>query len=91
VRSVRPKVCRIQQQQGEAKTVENENEKKKLFVASYFATNSSTGSCFVDGGCTNHMTFDQKLFKNLDKIVVSKVRIGNGSMNCSKIQRNDGK
>ncbi|KAI4353686.1 hypothetical protein L6164_002617 [Bauhinia variegata] len=29
-------------------------------------------------GCTNHMTHDQKLFKELDKTIVSKVKIGNG-------------
>lgn len=92
MRSVRPhEKWRTQQQQGEAKTVEDENEKEKLLVTSYFAINSSTESCFVDSGYTNHMTFDQKLFKELDKIVVSKVRIGNGSMNCSKRQRNNGK
>ncbi|XP_047260382.1 uncharacterized protein LOC124893422 [Capsicum annuum] len=29
-------------------------------------------------GCTNHMTSDQKLFKELDRFVISKVKIGNG-------------
>jgi len=32
----------------------------------------------VDSGCTNHMTNDQKLFKELDKTIISKVKIGNG-------------
>lgn len=45
----------------------------------YFTTNNSTESWLIDSGCRNHITFDQKLFKELDKIVVSKVRIANGA------------
>ncbi|RVW45664.1 Retrovirus-related Pol polyprotein from transposon RE1 [Vitis vinifera] len=33
----------------------------------------------IDSGCTNRMTYDQGLFKELDKTVTSKVRIGNGA------------
>jgi len=32
----------------------------------------------IDSGCTNHMTADLSLFKDLDKSYMSKVRIGNG-------------
>ncbi|XP_028119242.1 uncharacterized protein LOC114316765 [Camellia sinensis] len=32
-----------------------------------------------DSGCTSHMTYDQELLKELDKIAISKVRIGNGA------------
>ncbi|GAA0169216.1 hypothetical protein LIER_40722 [Lithospermum erythrorhizon] len=32
----------------------------------------------VDSGCTNHLTGDKELFRELDKSQVSKVRIGNG-------------
>ena len=32
---------------------------------------------FIDSGCTNHMTYDQGLFKEIDKTVTSKVIIGN--------------
>ncbi|XP_016667265.1 uncharacterized protein [Gossypium hirsutum] len=35
-------------------------------------------SWLVDSGCTNHMTYDEKLFKDLDRSLKSKVRIGNG-------------
>jgi len=34
----------------------------------------------VDSGCTNHMTHDQELFRELDKAHVSKVRICNGDL-----------
>ena len=51
---------------------------EQLFVVSCFATSSSLESWLIDSGCTNHMTCDQGLFKELDKTVTSKVRIGNG-------------
>ncbi|XP_016669911.2 uncharacterized protein [Gossypium hirsutum] len=35
-------------------------------------------SWLVDSGCTNHITFDEKLFKDLDRSLKSKVNIGNG-------------
>jgi len=34
----------------------------------------------MDNGCTNHMTHDQELFRELNKSQVSKVRIGNGDL-----------
>jgi len=57
----------------------DKQEKDQLFVATCFTT--SDNSCYswlIDNGCTNHMTNDHKLFKELDKTVVSKVKIGNG-------------
>jgi hypothetical protein len=50
-----------------------------LFTASCFASNHSTESWLIDSGCTNHMTYDRELFKELDKSVISKVKIGNGA------------
>lgn len=74
------RICKSQQQQGEAKTtVEQPQEEEQLFVASCFATSSSTESWLIDSGCTSHMTYDQELFKELDKTAISKVRIGNGA------------
>jgi hypothetical protein len=35
-------------------------------------------SWLIDSGCTNHMTADVSLFRDLDKSYLSKVRIGNG-------------
>ncbi|KAL4016732.1 hypothetical protein IC575_024389 [Cucumis melo] len=32
----------------------------------------------IDGGCTNHMTHDKELFKDLKPTNITKVRIGNG-------------
>jgi len=56
-----------------------EQEDEQLFVATRFATsNSSSDSWLIDSGCTNHMTNNLKLFKELDKTIVSEVKIGNG-------------
>ena len=58
--------------------VANEEEEEQLFVASCFATCHSSEKWLIDSGCTNHMTFDRDLFKELDTSAVSKVKIGNG-------------
>ncbi|RVW71671.1 hypothetical protein CK203_052100 [Vitis vinifera] len=43
-----------------------------------FANKSTSESWLVDSGCTNHMTNNQDLFRELDRTAISKVRIGNG-------------
>ncbi|GAV57823.1 hypothetical protein CFOL_v3_01359 [Cephalotus follicularis] len=48
-------------------------------MPSCFATSSSIEICLIDSGCTSHMTYDQELFRELDKAAISKVRIGNGA------------
>lgn len=63
------------QQQGEAKVTEDQSQVVELFVASCFAMKNSTESFFVDNGCTNHMTYNLDLFKELNKMIVSKFRI----------------
>ena len=73
------RICKSQQQQGEVKVVVEELQDEELFVVSCFATNSSPETWLIDSGCTNHMTYDQRLFKELNKTVTSKVRIGNGA------------
>ncbi|KAJ8635046.1 hypothetical protein MRB53_009313 [Persea americana] len=40
---------------------------------------SSKESWLIDSGCTSHMTYNQELFKELDKTAISKVKIGNGA------------
>ncbi|XP_027343406.1 uncharacterized protein LOC113855977 [Abrus precatorius] len=81
------KICKSNSQQ---KTVTQENvqqknvaqvadeEEQQLFVATCFAASNSNEKWLIDSGCTNHMTFDRDLFKELDTSIVSKVTIGNG-------------
>jgi len=47
-------------------------------VSCFSTSNSSTDSWLIDSGCTNHMTNNQDLFKELDRTVISKVKIENG-------------
>lgn len=69
----------------EAKISMEHQEEDQLFVATCFATsNSLCDSWLIDSGCTNHMTNDHKLFKEVEKIVVSKVKTENGDFNSVK-------
>lgn len=72
-------VCKnkTQQQDADAQVV-NEEEEDPLFDASCFASNVSSESQLIDCGCTNHMTYDKGLFKELKPTKVAKVRIGHG-------------
>ncbi|KAE8729670.1 receptor-like protein 12-like [Hibiscus syriacus] len=67
------KICKSKEkyQQSEAQFVEKKED--KLFVASYFATSIANESWLIDSGCTNHMTHDIELFKELNNAVVSQV------------------
>ena len=47
-------------------------------MATCLASKHASDYWLIDNGCTNHMTKDENLFKQLDKSSVFKVRIGNG-------------
>ncbi|KAJ8898809.1 hypothetical protein K2173_007234 [Erythroxylum novogranatense] len=55
-----------------------DHEEEQLFVATCLAASHSSDKWLIDSGCTNHMTFDRDLFKELDTSIISKVKIGNG-------------
>ncbi|XP_019430190.1 PREDICTED: uncharacterized protein LOC109337631 [Lupinus angustifolius] len=78
------KICKSQQQQGQAKVVEDQPQKEQLFPVSCLATNYSTECWLIDSGCTNHMTYDRELFREHDKTTIFKVRIGNGAYITAK-------
>ena len=48
-----------------------------MFVTTYFASCNSSENWLIDSGYTNHMTHDESLFKDFDRIKVSSVRISN--------------
>ncbi|CAJ2637049.1 unnamed protein product [Trifolium pratense] len=73
------RICKSQQQQEEVKVAEDLSQEEQLFAVSCYATHSSTESWLIDSGCTNHMTYDRELFRELDEAVFSKVKIGNGA------------
>ncbi|KAF3685590.1 putative keratin, type I cytoskeletal 9-like [Capsicum annuum] len=82
------KVCKNNTQQTNVAQVANQEDEEQLFVATCLATSCSSDKWLIDSGCTNHMTFDRDLFKELDTSVISKVQVGNGDyisveMKCS--------
>ncbi|KAL8145697.1 hypothetical protein AgCh_003733 [Apium graveolens] len=65
------RICKSQQ--GEAKDAENEyQDEEQLFVASCFSAQNTTKSWLINSGCTNHMTYNRELFRDLDETVVFK-------------------
>ena len=50
---------------------------EQLFAVSYFSINESSYAGLLDSGCTHHLCTDVELFKFLDDIYKSKVKMGN--------------
>lgn len=72
------RICKNEQQHREAKSAIDDRQEEQLFTTLCFVSNSSAESWLIDSGCTNHMAYDRELFKGLDKIVISKIIIGDG-------------
>ena len=75
------KVCKrkANQQRQQAQVAENQEEsEEQLFAATCFAVNSGKNTWLIDSGCTNHMSYDSEIFRELDYTYISKVKIGNG-------------
>lgn len=72
-------ICRNKNQQHdeEAKAADQEEE-DHLFVATCFSSFESSEDWLIDSGCTNHMTHNKDLFRELSNASSSKVRVGNG-------------
>ncbi|KAA3465822.1 Retrovirus-related Pol polyprotein from transposon TNT 1-94 [Gossypium australe] len=43
-----------------------------------------TKGWLIDSGCTNHMTLDESIFKNIDRNCILKVWFGNDKLNQAK-------
>lgn len=52
---------------------------ENLFVVTHHAAEREVNTWLVDSGCSNHMTYEEKIFRDLDKSYASKVRVGNGA------------
>jgi len=46
-----------------------EKEDEKLVSTCLATTNTSNNSWLIDSGCRNHLTNDEKLFREYDKII----------------------
>ena len=72
-------ICKNQNQQQDTNAqIANEDENDHLFVATCFSGSISSDSCLIDSGCTNHMTHDKELFKELKPTKIARVRIDHG-------------
>ena len=72
------RIYRTQQQQEETNATAEQYQEEQLFAATCFENGSTSESWLIDSGCTNHMPYDQDLFREIDRTTISKVRIGNG-------------
>ncbi|KAH9805141.1 hypothetical protein KPL71_002337 [Citrus sinensis] len=74
------KCTKCNQMGHEAVICKNENQHEDhLFVATCFSGIESSESWLIDSGCTNHMTHNKDLFRELSNANSSKVRVGNGT------------
>ena len=71
-------ICRNKKQEVDAQ-VADQDEEDQIFVASCFSAKYTSESWLIDSGCTNHMTYDRNLFKDLKPTETSKVKIGDGT------------
>nr|KYP76422.1 Retrovirus-related Pol polyprotein from transposon TNT 1-94 [Cajanus cajan] len=71
-------ICKNKNCHDEGAQIADQEEEDRLFVATCFLSSESNESWLIDSGCTNHMTFDEALFKDLRPTNITKVRIGNG-------------
>jgi len=73
-----------QAQQAQVVEQHDEEHEKKFFVVTHaeiaLAVRESPNLWLLDRGCTNHMSPNLEIFKNLDKGCVTKVRVGNGEL-----------
>ncbi|XP_062080662.1 uncharacterized protein LOC133785446 [Humulus lupulus] len=56
--------------------VEKENEESKLFMVHSSSNDIQNDVWFLDSGCSNHMTSNRSLFKELDELQKEQVRLG---------------
>ncbi|KAH9768805.1 hypothetical protein KPL71_011738 [Citrus sinensis] len=72
-------ICKNENQHGEEAKTAGQEEEDHLFVATCFSGIESSESWLIDSGCTNHMTHNKDLFRELSNANSSKVRVGNGT------------
>ena len=57
--------------------ISDKQEEEQLFLATCFAVINSSESWLIECGCTNYMISDEKLFRELDRSIKSRIRIRN--------------
>ena len=64
--------------------VADQDKEDQIFGAICFSTSSSSECSLIDSGCTNHMTYDRTLFKDLKPTKITNGRIKNGDYISAK-------
>ena len=59
---------------------QEEEREENLFFASKSDASTKSNEWYVDGGCSNHMTGDEKAFLSVNKSITTKVKMGNGNL-----------
>jgi len=59
---------------------QEEEREENLFFASKSDTSIKSNEWYVDSGCSNHMTGDEKAFLSINNSITTKVRMGNGAL-----------
>jgi len=67
------KVCKSQDSEEDVQIVEDKLEEELLLTSSCVTTNESTKDWIIDSGCTNHMTHDREIFKELNKSNIPRI------------------
>ena len=62
----------------QANFAEEHNQEQCLFYANQ-ESHSGEGNWYLNIGCNNHMAKDQSIFKEIDKSINVKLRLGNGA------------
>jgi len=78
-------ICKNKFQMREADAqIAKKDDEDQILIATCFSTKSSSECWLIDSGCTNHMTYDRTLFKDLQSTKIIKVRIENGDYISAK-------
>ena len=64
----------------QASIAEERKGDQSLFFACQSASKHKNNVWFLDSGCSNHMTSDEKIFLDMDASVNSQVKMGNGAL-----------
>lgn len=63
-----------------ANLTEEDERSNNMFYACHAASEARSDTWYIDSGCSNHMTSNEKIFQDIDKSVTTKVKLGDGSL-----------
>ena len=73
------KNCRLKAKH-QANFSKEKEEDGNLFYACQAAREEKEDTWYIDSGCSNHMTANENIFRDIDTSIKSQVRLGNGAL-----------